>query len=255
MDYLLRLPSERVLKLFDQYQGAHRFVAVSQSDKQRLTARLPHGQVLAVQNVPPLPPMHAAPNVPLQYPETGLRLLSVGRLEMQKGFDRLIAVLGDPQLRELDWHWYIVGDGSLRTSLEEQVKQLHLESRITFAGGRPAHELFAGANLVICPSRFEGMPLVPLEAQLAGVPVLLSDIAPHREAFGAVSECFLPSQEADWKQRLQRLLASHEEVRRLGRLQQSANHENPRERFWQAYRAIYEAVVGGDEDSQRNRRS
>jgi glycosyltransferase involved in cell wall biosynthesis len=242
-DYLLPLRSERVIQLFDRHHSAHRLVTVSHADKQRLVLRLPQAQVRVIQNVPPLPPLNAKPSAPLCYPGTALRLLSVGRLEAQKGFERLVQALGDPRFQDLDWHWNIVGEGTERGRLEELVRSLGLASRITLVGARPAHDLFTQADLVLCPSRFEGMPLVPLEAQLAGVPVVVSDIAAHRELFGKVPDCFLPGDETAWAGRLYELLASREAVRNLGNLLQAERPEDPRQRFLRQYLSSYDDAL------------
>src|SRR5581483_1053317 len=98
------------------------------------------------------------------FPPDKLKLLSVGRLSEQKGFDRLVRALSDPKIRDLPWHWVLVGDGKERQRLEASVAAGGLEAKVTFAGFLPSNGLFQQADLVLCPSRFEGTSLVPLEA-------------------------------------------------------------------------------------------
>jgi glycosyltransferase involved in cell wall biosynthesis len=102
-------------------------------------------------------------------------VLGLGRLEPQKGFDVLIDALARVEHRELDV--LLAGDGGARTDLAELAQARGLASRVHFLGttDRPATvALLRGAALVACPSRFEGAPLVCVEAFAAGRPVVAS---------------------------------------------------------------------------------
>jgi glycosyltransferase involved in cell wall biosynthesis len=244
-DYVLPLRSDRVLAALARFQPRSRFVAVSAADRAQLSRRFPTQRVELATNAPPLPPEHANAVVSLAYPEGAVRLLSVSRLQPQKGLDRLITALARPELRLLEWHWKIVGDGEQRSQLEQLVRQFGLTDRVEFVGAHPAQALFAQADLVLCPSRFEGMPLVPLEAQLARVPVLLSRIAPHAEAFGEAPESFLPESEQDWPAQLARVLASRAVLSQLAQAQQQLLREDPRARLWADYARVYRELLAG----------
>jgi glycosyltransferase involved in cell wall biosynthesis len=180
---------------------------------------------------------------PAPHPGGGVRLLSVGRLEKQKGFDRMIAALAAPTLRELNWSWTLVGDGAARESLNSQITQAGLEGRVHLVGSAPAHAYFGQSDMVLCPSRFEGMPLVPLEAIEAGVPVLSSAIFAHTELFGQVQESILPEDESLWPQRLAALISDRSARDRIVAQQSGLLGDNPRERLWNDYRNIYESLL------------
>jgi glycogen synthase len=103
-------------------------------------------------------------------------VLGVGRLEWQKGFDVLLAALARvaPPLDLL-----LAGDGSARADLQGRARALGIEPRVHLLGAtdRPTTlALVRGAALVACPSRFEGLPLVCLEALAAGRPVVASAV-------------------------------------------------------------------------------
>lgn len=102
----------------------------------------------------------------------GLRLIGAGRLTYQKGFDRLIKIVaGLPADSQLT----IFGDGPDRAALSAQIDDLGLSGRIALAGfvaDLPAH--LAGADALVMPSRWEGLPNVALEALAVGTPVLAS---------------------------------------------------------------------------------
>jgi glycosyltransferase involved in cell wall biosynthesis len=71
----------------------------------------------------------------------------------------------------------LVGDGKLRKNIEKQVHELHLSDKVIFAGVRPdVPELMKELmDVFLFPSLYEGLPLVLIEAQAAGLPCMLSD--------------------------------------------------------------------------------
>lgn len=106
------------------------------------------------------------------------RLLMVGRLEAQKGHDTALQALAEITS---PWRLEIVGDGSLLRELKELCEKLGIASRVHFLGERrDVPSLLAGADLLLFPSRWEGMAITLLEALAAGLPVLASDLAPLR---------------------------------------------------------------------------
>lgn len=110
-------------------------------------------------------------------PRAGVQYVCAGRLDGQKGFDRLIAAL--PQLRrEKDWHLTILGEGRQRTELENLIAKEGLAERITLAGhvARP-WPVIAAADVFLMPSRYEGLPNAALEALACGTPVIATRTA------------------------------------------------------------------------------
>lgn len=108
------------------------------------------------------------------------RILGVGRLETEKGFDRLLVALSDLRVRApaavQDWTLRIAGEGSQRSALEQQIRQLQLTNVVTLPGWiDPIGEELAAATLFVLPSRYEGFPSALLEALAAGVPCLATD--------------------------------------------------------------------------------
>ncbi|MBS28075.1 MAG: hypothetical protein CL566_04005 [Alphaproteobacteria bacterium] len=99
----------------------------------------------------------------------GLRLVGAGRLTDQKGFDRLIEAA--PHL-PADSRVTIFGEGPNHAALAGRIAALGLGARIRLAGYRAdlAPHL-AGADALVMPSRWEGLPNVALEALALGTPV------------------------------------------------------------------------------------
>lgn len=109
-------------------------------------------------------------------------LLWVGRMMPVKGLDVLIKALGDSRLREVEL--VLVGDGPLRPRLERQTRAAGLESQVTFRGTVPPEALprwYAAADIVVLPSRSEGVPNVLLEAKACGRPFIASDVGAIRD--------------------------------------------------------------------------
>jgi glycosyltransferase involved in cell wall biosynthesis len=100
----------------------------------------------------------------------GLRLVAAARLVPQKGFDRLLDAMA---ALPADSHLTILGEGPERTSLEQKITRLDLKSRVTLQGfvANPAPWI-AGADALLVPSHFEGMPNAALEALALGTPVI-----------------------------------------------------------------------------------
>jgi glycosyltransferase involved in cell wall biosynthesis len=97
-------------------------------------------------------------------------LLSVGRLEANKGFDVLVRALGllsvDGTLGER-WKWVVVGDGPMRSSLQREITARGLGSKTVFSGRADTADLhgwYEAATLFVHPTLYEGSSLVTLEA-------------------------------------------------------------------------------------------
>jgi glycogen(starch) synthase len=99
-------------------------------------------------------------------------MLSVGRLEENKGFDVLAAALGRAtrsasSLSATGWRWVLVGAGPFRRSIEQAVEANGLGPHVLFAGRVPdadLHAWYEAATLFVHPTRYEGSSLVTLEA-------------------------------------------------------------------------------------------
>jgi glycosyltransferase involved in cell wall biosynthesis len=105
-------------------------------------------------------------------------LLSVGRLERNKGFHVLIAALAHLR-NELPpaWRWLLVGVGKERAALEQQAQQAGIAAHITFVGrlsDSELHSLYEEVDLVIHPTLYEGSSLVTLEGMIHRKPMVAS---------------------------------------------------------------------------------
>jgi glycosyltransferase involved in cell wall biosynthesis len=108
--------------------------------------------------------------------DSSLTLVSVARLERNKGLQEGIAALG--LLRDQlpsDWRWLIVGRGSEEAALRTAITQARFANNITLVGALPdaeVHSLLSCANLALVPSLYEGSSLAALEALTHRLPVV-----------------------------------------------------------------------------------
>jgi glycogen synthase len=107
-------------------------------------------------------------------------LLSVGRLEHNKGFDVLAQALSEiagahGALARHGWQWIVVGGGPFRRDLERLVESCGLSAHVRFMGratDADLHAWYEAASLFVHPTRYEGSSLVTLEAMAHRKPVV-----------------------------------------------------------------------------------
>lgn len=104
------------------------------------------------------------------------RIVAVGRLERQKGFDVLISAFTRVAGGNPSWDLFIFGEGPLGADLRLQAQGSGFSDRIHLLGttGTISEEL-RKADIYIHPSRFEGSPNVVIEALACGCPVIATD--------------------------------------------------------------------------------
>lgn len=107
-------------------------------------------------------------------------LVSIGRMEKEKGFDDLIDIIALVKNEIPNIKLYLMGDGSLRNKLENKVKELSLTDNIIFTGFIPKNEMdkyLTKAKLYVMTSHTESFGLVLLEAMSYGIPCIAFDSA------------------------------------------------------------------------------
>jgi glycosyltransferase involved in cell wall biosynthesis len=103
----------------------------------------------------------------------------VGRFVPLKNHAFIVRIFATLVASGTDAHLLLVGDGPLWDAIREQIAGLGLTDRSTLAGSQPETAPYFGAmDLLLIPSEYEGLGIVALEAQAAGVPVLASVAIP-----------------------------------------------------------------------------
>lgn len=165
------------------YRRADAIVAVSQGLAVQIggLAGLPHERIAVVPN--PIPPPLRSADEPWSA-TAGKRILAVGRLKAAKNFALLIDAFA-PLAGQA--HLAIVGEGGERAALAAQAARLGVAERVQLPGftATPG-DWYAGADLFVLPSDYEGFGNVLVEAMHYGLPVVSTD-CPHgpREILGS----------------------------------------------------------------------
>ena len=104
------------------------------------------------------------------------KIISVGRLEYQKGFDILIDVWKKVDEKHSDWVLEIYGEGSLRKELQDKIDSLNLTDSLILKGSeKNIQSKYLESSIYMMSSRYEGMPMVLLEAMSCGLPLVSFD--------------------------------------------------------------------------------
>ncbi len=117
---------------------------------------------------------------PVPWPRSGevedRVVVAAGRLVRQKGFDRLIRAWKLVAIEHPGWRLDIYGDGPLRATLQRQINRAGLAASVSLKGFSPRlAQHLAEASVFVLSSRFEGLPMVLLEAMSYGRPVVAVD--------------------------------------------------------------------------------
>lgn len=100
----------------------------------------------------------------------------VGRFEEAKNHEFLIDIFDGYQKKHKDSILLLIGDGSLRTSIEKKIREKHLQNKVFLLLKRSdVNEIYSAMDLFLFPSLYEGLPVVLIEAQTNGLPIVASD--------------------------------------------------------------------------------
>lgn len=106
-------------------------------------------------------------------------IISVGRLHPDKGYHRLLRIFKEIHHRYPEWMLQIVGDGSLRESLEDMAEKLEISSHVDFIGflnNSQMRRKMNEASIFAMTSIHEGFGIVLVEAMDSGLPVVSFDV-------------------------------------------------------------------------------
>ena len=148
---------EKTVRRFDK------FVVLTEEDK-GYWGNLPNITVIPNANTFATPQTAALENK---------KVIAVGRYTHQKGFERLIEAWHILSPEFPDWKLDIIGDGEERDKLQHLIRFYHLEEQVTLASPtKSIDKVYLDASVLAMPSRYEGLPMVLLEAQAFGLPIV-----------------------------------------------------------------------------------
>jgi len=151
---------------------ADRIIVLTERDKERWKTFLPwcKNKIKVFYNTSSYP---VSKNI---YDVKNKVVLAVGRLTHQKGFDLLIDAWSEIAKQHCDWKLIIVGYGDSHSALQDKIIDLNVDSQVEIIPPTLAiNEYFSTAGVFCMSSRFEGLPLVLIEAQAFGLPTVAFD--------------------------------------------------------------------------------
>lgn len=177
--------------------------------------------------------------------DAGRVILFLGRLHRQKGLDLLLDVA--PTLLKLhpNWRLAIVGEGPMENAVKKTIARLPGGQACLLPWQKDVASLYSGADVVIMPSRYEGMPNVVLEAMAAGRCVVAADVEGVAELLGpmAPEQTFPPGDRGTMVERLDGLLGQSE-LSTLGQQnRQRAANEFSIDMMVDRYRELYSQLI------------
>ena len=100
-------------------------------------------------------------------------ILSIGRLDEQKGFDMAISAASILKKRGVKFHWYIIGDGKLRKKIEEQIEKENVRDCFTLLGLKEnPYPYIKKCTIFAQTSRYEGKSIALDEAKILAKPII-----------------------------------------------------------------------------------
>lgn len=168
-------------------------------------------------------------------------VVAVGRLVEQKNHAMALAML--PALP--DAHLVVVGDGPLAVALKRRATALGVADRVTLAGVRSdARQIMGAADVVVLPSRWEGLPLVALEAMAAGVPLVATAVTGIRELIsdGRTGLLVEPDDVAGMAEAVRRVLGEPDLAKSTANAAAEVARQHSPAAMAAGYRRVYEQV-------------
>ena len=101
------------------------------------------------------------------------KVIAIGRYTYQKGFERLIEAWNILSPGFPGWKLDIIGNGEERDKLQDLIHAYHLDGQVTLVSPtKSIDKVYLDASLLAMSSRYEGLPMVLLEAQAFGLPIV-----------------------------------------------------------------------------------
>lgn len=179
------------------------------------------------------------------------KVVAVGRLNHQKGFDRLICAWSIVDNVVFGWKLQIVGDGELRELLQHNIRELGLSNQINIGKAeKDMVSVYKDASILAMSSRYEGLPMVLLEAQAAGLPIVSFDCkCGPKDVIENGVDGFLV-EDGDIEQLAQKLVVLMQDAnlrKQMGSAAYAHSERYSEERIMKQWTDLFDEVMGGKE--------
>ncbi len=226
------------------WRDAARVVAVSQYTK-TLASRAYRVPIQVIPNGVDLDALRPRDLTPHRPPH----ILFVGRFVPQKNPGQVVEILAG--LQDLPWRCTMLGDGPLRAQVRARLRELGLEHRFHLPGWVTPEEVLATmdrADLLLMPSRQEGLPVVGVQALAKGLALVVSRAGGFPELVNAGENGYAipdPEDTAAFRQALRSLLENPERLARARRASLRLAERFDLKRVVQAYETLFRQVLEG----------
>ncbi len=157
-----------------------------------------------------------------------VKFVTVGRLDYQKAYGRLIRVLARLRDEHYNFRWTIIGDGEEYKAIDELVRKYHLGEWVYLTGAmdNPFPEMLK-ADVFALLSDFEGLPNTIYEALILGLPVLATDVGGvDTQIEDMVNGWLVENTEKAIEKKLQWLLMNGEKILEVRENNKSYHYDN-----------------------------
>lgn len=192
---------------------------------------------------------NAALPMPLKSDCSSKRVIALGRLDYQKGFDRLIDAweLVKKDKASEGWRLDIYGQGEWHDMLEEMIESKGLADSVKV--NVPTTEIakeYAKSSILAMTSHYEGFPMVMIEAMSAGLPVVTFDYkcGPRDIITDGVDGLVIPDGDINaFADAMLQLMADDDKRRRMGRAATAVVDRYSEERVMLQWTALFEKLT------------
>ncbi|HRY21725.1 MAG TPA: glycosyltransferase family 4 protein, partial [Flexilinea sp.] len=151
-------------------------------------------------------------------------------------------------IKDLNWHCTLIGDGQDREKIEELIKRLNLQNKISITGWvapERVTEIFKQSDILFLPSRSEGLPVSGIQAMTCGLALVLSNAGGNPEIIeeGKNGFSFDPEDTDSFASALRALLESPEMLRSFRQNSLESAKKYDIKRIAKQYEAVFEQVL------------
>lgn len=168
------------------YRHYDTIVCLNQTLRQKFISIYPQfaDKTIAVPNPIPREEIlrRAAEPLTVTLDHTKFNLITIGRFEREKRYDRLLEIAAELKRQKFNFCWYFVGNGALYDAITAQRDRMELQREVVLTGAlKNPCPLLKRCSLMVLFSEYEGTPVTIDEAGVLGVPVLANDVGGVRE--------------------------------------------------------------------------
>lgn len=168
------------------YHSYDKVVALTQVNKNGLLKKIPtlKDKVEVINNLIQIDEIMVKSMEPCSFKMESefTNMITIGRLNSEKGYDRIVNLCKKCRNNNFMFKWYIIGDGPMRNYLDQKIKEEKLEDMLILLGAvKNPYPILKQADYFLLFSEYEGLPVTIYEALLLNIPVIATDVGGIRE--------------------------------------------------------------------------